>query len=45
MALCTEFPCMFRSEFWEKMRLHYKTEHKYIERPDKLFTKEWRDSK
>ena len=42
MAICTEYPCEFRTHFWEIMRKHYKDEHPDVTRPDKYFTKEWR---
>ena len=43
--LCTEFPCGFHSPDWKEMRMHYKTLHPEVQRPDKYFTKEARKTK
>lgn len=43
MAQCTEWPCVFKSRTWTIMRIHYKEEHPEVKRPDKYFTKEWRN--
>ncbi len=43
MALCTEFKCGFTTDNWPTMRKHYKSEHPEVKRPDKYFTKSWRD--
>ena len=45
MAICTEYPCGLRFDNWKDMRIHYKTQHPEVKRPDKYFERDWRESK